>query len=184
MPILTRFHSTLFSSQFAFKSGKIAAFIKAAANKPSEYLTDVEDEIAELRKEISAGHPHITIPVEKADQTVDTNYDPLESIRAKIRDEERARLIAEMGQTPTIGASSTANVPTLGGIKSSTDVNALTQQPQTAPVITQVPPAPENTVVVTDSDPTPQDKPTEDTTQVSLTMTDKLAALKSTPKAS
>lgn len=133
MSILTRFNSYLGSSQYIFKDGKVAHFVKSLADKPAQYLTDVESEINELTTEIKNGHPHIFIPQNVADQTVDSEHNPLEALRAQIRLEERARLQAEMNTAPTAGRSETAAKPTLGGIATTYDIAGMTSEPTTVP---------------------------------------------------
>lgn len=136
MTILTVFRTHLASSQYVFKDGRVAHFIKRVASKPAEFLTDVESHIKELHEEITDGHPHIFTPENEAEKTVDTEYDPVAALRNKIRDEERAKLVAEMNVAPKIGTSTTAVKPILQGQANTNTLNS--NNPNNAPVI-QVP---------------------------------------------
>jgi hypothetical protein len=76
MAIVNQYFCTLPSSQYVFKTGKVAAFIGGT------YRTDIETECAELDAEIKTGHPHIYVTDEK---TVDTTkLDPMANLKEKI----------------------------------------------------------------------------------------------------
>lgn len=173
MTILTVFRSHLANSQYAFKNGKMAHFI-SLGDKPAQFLTSVEAEVKELLAEVHLGHPHIYIPAKVEDQTVDTEFDPMAELKAKIR----AQVMAEMGQVPTSGRSVTANAPVLGGMVNSSSIANATAE-NVKPVLIDsgsgeqkpeedLPPV----------DPVPP-TPAPDATAAKLALTDKLAALKS-----
>jgi hypothetical protein len=83
--ILHVFFNSLVNCRYTFRNGKDANFLGG------RYTTDNAAEIDELNHEISEGHPHIY--VKEDERTIDTTVvDPMEAIRAKVRQE----LLAEM----------------------------------------------------------------------------------------
>ena len=85
MDTLHLFKSNLPSSKYVFRSGRVAEFVGG------NYLTKNQEEINELTKEISYGHPHIFVEAGRETVAAD-ELDPMSVLRKKIRNE----LLAEM----------------------------------------------------------------------------------------
>ena len=86
MAMLTLFKATLPSINYIFKNGKPAIFIHG------RFSTDVPSEVAELKEEIAARHPHIYIDPEELE--VNSEFiDPIEIMKTKLREELRAEML-------------------------------------------------------------------------------------------
>lgn len=177
MTILTVFRSHLANSQYAFKNGKMAHFI-ALGDKPAQFMTSVEAEIKELLAEIHIGHPHIYVPAKTEEQTVDTEFDPIAELKAKLR----AEVMAELNAVPTSGRSSTTNKPVLGGMVTSASIaGATAENVKTVPLVVDSGTGTKETdpvAPVDPVDPVTDPIPPVDPTASKLALTDKLAALK------
>jgi hypothetical protein len=80
MTIQTLFKSNQLSSNYIFRSGKVANFVHG------RFSTDMQSEIDELESEIKLGHPNIFKDSKEA--TIDTEkLDPLWRIKENIRAE-------------------------------------------------------------------------------------------------
>ena len=85
MTIQTLFKSNQLSSNYIFRSGKVAMFIHG------RFSTDVQSEIDELENEIKTNHPNIY--KDEREKTIDTEkLDPL----WKLKQDMRAEILAEM----------------------------------------------------------------------------------------
>lgn len=69
------FLNSLRNCKFILRNGKECNFINGM------YFTDSADEIDELQYEISQGHPHLSQDADKSKREVDTNADPLKTIK-------------------------------------------------------------------------------------------------------
>lgn len=79
--------NSLINARYTFRDGTEAIFLNG------EYLTDKQKQIAELDEEIEAGHPYIYKV--KGKEQVDTTFvDPMEAIKAKVREELLAEAAA------------------------------------------------------------------------------------------
>jgi hypothetical protein len=92
---LELFWSRISSMQYVFKDGKYAHFVDF------KFYTNHPEHVAELKKEVGYGHPHI---YQKAGaEKVLKDTDPLaglkEKIRAEIIAEEKAKMAAAAGTT-------------------------------------------------------------------------------------
>lgn len=76
MALKTLFKSTLPSSMYVFKNGKVASFTNY------RYATDIKDEIEQLKEEISLGHPYIYF--DDKESSIDTSVDPIIAFRQKV----------------------------------------------------------------------------------------------------
>lgn len=116
MSVLTVFKSRAAVMGYCFKSGKVVHFINGM------YATSSKDEIEELTTECENGHPNYFIDADQT--TIDSELlDPIAALRAQIREEERAKLIAATGN-PLRDMGSTSN-ERLGGIANSHSINGL-----------------------------------------------------------
>lgn len=79
MAIMQVFKSSIASVKYIFKNGKEAHFING------KFLTDIEDEIKQLRDEITSGHPHIYVDAKETE--IDTEADPLAALKEKLREQ-------------------------------------------------------------------------------------------------
>jgi hypothetical protein len=98
MSMMTIFKSRAASMGYVFKTGKSIHFTAG------QYATESKVEIDELTAECEAGHP--TFYIDPECKTLDSELlDPVAAMRAQIREEERAKLIAsadprrDMGET-------------------------------------------------------------------------------------
>lgn len=187
MSIVHIFKSYLGSSQYIFGGdpekkvdpirGKVAHFMQTIGKAGSEFRTSVESEVKELKAEISFGHPHIYQDPNPANQTIDTEADPMAALRAQIAAEERAKLVAQGFKSTQLEDSTSAVGGKLQGIANTTTLNA--NQADNAPQIsgvTQIPPTVPQTIVQVPS-------PVAPITEVSVApsaadTSDKVAALK------
>lgn len=101
---LELFWSRIYSMQYVFKDGKYAHFVDY------KFYTNHPEHVAELKKEINFGHPHL---YQKAgEERVLKDTDPLaglkERIRAEIIAEERAKMAAAAGSTSREMGTTTA----------------------------------------------------------------------------
>ncbi len=83
------FKSRMGSMSYILKDGASAVFIRG------EYKTDVPSQIAELAKEVDDGHPMIYIDANEVTVSPDRD-DPIATLRKRIAQEERARILEEM----------------------------------------------------------------------------------------
>lgn len=96
--VATIFKATLPSINYVFKNGKPAIFIEG------KFITAVPAEVAELKDEIAAGHPHIYIDAKEAEIAASA-IDPMAGLRAQIEAELMAKMAAatdpsnDMGKT-------------------------------------------------------------------------------------
>lgn len=131
------FHGTLASFKYVFKNGKEAAF------KGGKFITDSESEAAELKAEITLGHPHIS--QKEGEEKIEAEMlDPIFALRAKMfeeflsmTEEQRAALAKprDMGTStqPSLKPASSLDIAaaTLGGPSAALlDLHALTQLSQ------------------------------------------------------
>ncbi len=79
------------SWKFIFPDGVVANFVRG------EYITDDEGQIAHLEMEIRKGHPLMFIDPKEIYVSPE-RLDPLIGLRARIREEERARIMEEMAR--------------------------------------------------------------------------------------
>ena len=101
---------------YVFKSGKGIHFTQGI------YATAAKSEIEELEEECANGHPNFYIdPAQKTVKPED--LDPMAKIRAQIREEERAKLLAATDINRDMG--STAQDSKLSGISNSQTVAGL-----------------------------------------------------------
>ena len=97
-PTLFLFKSRADVMGYVFKSGKGIHFMQG------QYATSAKNEIAELTEECENGHPNFYIDP-KQKMVSQEELDPMHKIRAQIREEERAKLLAatdinrDMGST-------------------------------------------------------------------------------------
>ena len=115
MSTLQLFKCHLPSCQFIFPKGKAATFVNG------RYATDIQEEIDCLKYEISLGHPHIYIDAAEAE--VDSEkQDPMSILVARIREEERQKLIKASLERPDFGETGVQKV----NAASSEDIAAIT----------------------------------------------------------
>lgn len=112
---------TVFKSQapvmgYCFRNGKVIHFVNGI------YATSSKEEIAELTTECENGHPNYYIDAEQT--KIDSEMlDPMAALRARIREEERAKLIAatdptrDMGTTAQGKLEGIANSHTIAGLQ-------------------------------------------------------------------
>jgi hypothetical protein len=100
---------------YVFKSGKSVHFLNHI------YLTNAKDEIEELTLEADNGHPNFYIDPEMTE--IDPiMLDPMAVLRAKIREEERASLLAATNPNNDMGSTQEGK---LEGISTSASVAGL-----------------------------------------------------------
>jgi hypothetical protein len=87
----TLFKATMQSCQYFFKDGSRADFVAG------RFATDDPVRIAELQAEIKAKHPHIRVDAKEL-TTTQVVQDPLSHLRAKIRAELEAEMMANPQQ--------------------------------------------------------------------------------------
>lgn len=124
MSLLTVFKSQAPTMGYVFKSGKTVHFVNHI------YATAAKDEIEEMTAECQNGHPNYYIDSEMKE--VDSaQLNPMEVLRAQIRAEERAALLAatnpsrDMGQTEQGGKlEGIANSVTITGLAASSEAQA------------------------------------------------------------
>lgn len=124
MSLLTVFKSQAPTMGYVFKSGKTVHFVNHI------YATAAKDEIEELTTECQNGHPNYYIDSEMT-QVDSAQLNPMEVLRAQIRAEERAALLAatnpsrDMGQTEQGGKlEGIANSVTITGLAASSEAQA------------------------------------------------------------
>lgn len=124
MSLLTVFKSQAPTMGYVFKSGKTVHFINHI------YATAAKDEIEELTTECQNGHPNYYIDAEMT-QVDSAALNPMEVLRAQIRAEERAALLAatnpsrDMGTTEQGGKlEGIANSVTITGLAASSEAQA------------------------------------------------------------
>jgi hypothetical protein len=128
MAELTVFKSRAMTMGYAFKSGKVVHFLAGM------YATAAKDEIEELTTECDNAHPNFYI--DPAQKTIDSEMmDPVAVLRAKIREEERALILAamgnpqrDMGTTPQGKLEGIANSHTINGMQASSEAQASAAQ--------------------------------------------------------
>ena len=115
MSELTLFKSHAPTMGYVFANGHTVHFMAG------QYATASKFEIEELTKECENGHPNFFI--DPQNKTVDSEaLDPIASLRAQIREEERAKLIAATDPTRDMGSTVQGK---LGGIANSHTINGL-----------------------------------------------------------
>jgi hypothetical protein len=113
MAELTVFKSRAPIMGYVFKTGKLIHFINGI------YATSAKDEIEELTTECENGHPNYYI--DENQKTIDSaNLDPMAALRAQIREEERAKLLAATNVNRDMG--STTHSGKLEGIANSQSI--------------------------------------------------------------
>ena len=122
MTTLTLFKSHSPAIGYVFRSGRTIHFVNG------EFATSNKKEIEELTEECENGHPCFYIDATAT--TIDSEtLDPLASLKAKIREEERAKLLAgenrDMGETKFSGK--------LEGIANSNTIRGLTADSTSTP---------------------------------------------------
>lgn len=85
--VATIFKATLPSINYVFKNGKPAIFVSG------KFITAIPAEVAELKAEIEAGHPHIYIDAKEAEIAA-AAIDPMAGLRAQIEAEIMAKMAA------------------------------------------------------------------------------------------
>jgi len=133
MATLTVFKSRAAVMGYVFKSGKSVHFINHI------YATANSDEIEELTKECK--DPSSNYYIDDGQTEIDSaDLDPIAALRAKIREEERAALLAatskerDMGSTPQGKLEGIANSQTISG--AAADSEAQSQAAHATRVIT------------------------------------------------
>jgi len=132
MSILTLFKSRASTMGYAFKSGKTVHFMGG------QYATSSEVEIKELTEECNNGHP--VFYIDQDQKTIDSEaLDPMSALIAKIRAEERAKILAatdinrDMGttdqNTKLLGISNSQSV---AGLIAESESQAMAANPQLA----------------------------------------------------
>jgi hypothetical protein len=102
MATLTLFKSRAPIMGYCFKDGSVVHFINHG------YATTNKKHIEELTAECEAGHPNYYIDPNETETTTDL-IDPMGALRARIREEERAKILAatdinrDMGETDQSG---------------------------------------------------------------------------------
>lgn len=95
--MLSIFKSRLSSVQHVLKDGSVAAFFRRQPHESAgHFLTADPDKIAELTELVRKGHQHIYIDPEEKEVSEKLS-DPAVAREQAIRDDERARVIAELG---------------------------------------------------------------------------------------
>jgi len=133
MSELRLFKSRADTMGYVFKTGKMIHFLNG------EYATAAKDEIEELTTECENGHPNYYID---ANQTVvdSEQRDPMAVLRARIREEERAKLMAavgnplrDMGETAQGKLEGIANSHSITGMQAASEAQAVAAQTPIAP---------------------------------------------------
>jgi hypothetical protein len=115
-PQLTVFKSHAPTMGYVFRSGKSIHFMGG------RYATAIKSEIDELTEECSSGQSNYYI--DSGETTMDASaLDPIASLRAKIREEERAILLAATNPGRDMGT--TQNTGKLEGISNSNSIRGL-----------------------------------------------------------
>jgi hypothetical protein len=131
MAIANLFKSRASVMGYVFRSGKGVHFLD------HNYTTTSEAEIAELNEEVKNGHPDIYIDTDMV--TVDTDQlSPMAVLRAKIAEEERAKIMAairagnDMGSTQAGRLEGIATSASIVGLQAdSTSVAPAAAEPST-----------------------------------------------------
>lgn len=120
MTVMTIFKSRAATMGYVFRSGKSVHFLGG------QYATTILSEIEELTQVCNDGHYNFYIDPEC--KTLDSELlDPLEALRAKIREEERAKLLAatdpsrDMGKTDASKLEGIANSSSIRGLQVSSN---------------------------------------------------------------
>lgn len=99
------FKAHLPSVNYIFQNGKPAIFVLG------RYVTSVDSEIAELKAEIAAGHPHIYIDAnEETTDAPTTSEELMQGLRAQIEAQVRAEMAAAVQVDNDMGSSDQAPV--------------------------------------------------------------------------
>jgi hypothetical protein len=98
MATLTLFKSRAPIMGYAFKDGSVVHFINHG------YATTNKKHIEELTAECEAGHPNYYIDPNETETTTDL-IDPMGALRARIREEERAKLLTATDPSRDMGAT-------------------------------------------------------------------------------
>lgn len=123
MALLTVFKSHAPTMGYVFRTGKLVHFVNHI------YATSAEDEIEELTKECKNSHPNYYIDDEMK-QVDSSALNPMEVLRAQIRAEERAALLAatnqgrDMGTTEQGKLEGIANSQTITGMAAASEAQA------------------------------------------------------------
>ena len=128
-PVMHLFKSRADVMGYVFKSGKSVHFMQG------QYATSAKNEIEELIQECENGHPNFFVdPKQKT--VVAADLDPMAKIRAQIREEERAKLLAatdinrDMGTTPQDGKlTGISNSQTVAGVIAGSESQAVAANP-------------------------------------------------------
>ena len=116
MTMMTIFKSRAASMGYVFKNGHTIHFTAG------QYATSSKFEIDELTAECEAGHP--TFFIDPKCKTLDSEMlDPLAALRAQIREEERAKILAATDPTRDMGQ--TKQEAKLQGIANSSSIRGL-----------------------------------------------------------
>lgn len=131
--MLRIFKSRISHIAYIFEDGETACFVRRTHETAGHYLTDQADKIKELEKVCLArgGHMHLYMDPQEMEVRADL-ADPAVAYRNRIREEEREKLIKELGDQnqprgasleinsiKTIPASETALKAALQGISNS-----------------------------------------------------------------
>lgn len=139
MATLTLFRSHAPTMGYVFRSGRSVHFTEG------KFATSNQDEIDELTKECQAGHPNYYI--DDGQKTIDSEaLDPMAIIRARIREEERAKLLAatnparDLGETEQGKLEGIANSASILGLQVQSDAQGQAANPTVARTITPAAP--------------------------------------------
>jgi hypothetical protein len=118
-----KFCSTLVSSKYAFRSGKVANFVDG------KYLTAIKSEIEELTAEIESDNPYLY--VDKNELTVSSDKaDPLETYRKKVIEEYIAAQTKAINPANDMGNTVSSGV----GLQTSQNIAENAKVVNSAPV--------------------------------------------------
>jgi hypothetical protein len=109
---------------YAFKNGKVVHFMN------HNYFTADADEIAELTKECKTSTTFYIDAENKTVADVAAFNDPLAGIKQRIREEERLKLMEEMGMSRDMGKSENKG---LGQIANSMSIRGASQNSNSVP---------------------------------------------------
>jgi hypothetical protein len=150
MTMLKIYKSRLARIQYVFRDGTVAVFSPRTQAGQGHYLTGNAERIKEL-DEVCKSHPHLYVDPKEL-EVDEALADPAVAYREQIRAEERAKVIAELGdpnqmqgiskitlppgvgklnQAVAVDAGETSNKPSLGGIGNSATTAAASAESNT-----------------------------------------------------
>lgn len=110
------YYNTLGNCRYTFKSGKDLHFLGGKAH------TNIQAEIDELNAEVEAGHPHIYVDADNLTEDM-TKVDPMEAIKAKVREELLAEMAITLDKTNDRGTYGAAPASILTNIANSDTIS-------------------------------------------------------------